>query len=416
MITTDPLKELRVNGDRLLRRLEIMARSGATPSGRVSRLALTGEDKAGRDQFVRWARRAGCAVSVDKIGNIFARRTGLDNGLLPVMVIGHTDTPPEGDKFDGAYGLLAGLEVVETLNDVGIDTERPIEIASWTNSEGIRFSPAMSGSAVFAGAIDLDSAHENMDQDGLSLVSELEKIGYAGTENPGGRSFKAAFELTAEPGPILTSSAKQIGTVSGVQGIRWYEVIITGQEAHAGTTPMDHRRDPMRAMMAILDATYDLAARYAPDARVTVGDIQADPGRFDTVPGCLTLKLDLRHPEKVLLRAMHQAFHELVYDVCNMSGMNGEVHDVWNLPPVVFDAGCLDSVRKAIRTVGVASMDVVSGVGYDAAYVSQVAPSCMIFVPSVSASIQQDEASVNKFDATAGASVLLHAVLDQALS
>lgn len=416
MISTDPLKELRIDGDRLWQRLHDMAQVGKTIENAVSRLALTDEDRQGRDLFKQWSSEAGCSISVDQIGNIFARRAGREDHLEPVLVGSHLDGIPAGGKFDGAYGVLAGLEVLETLNDEKITTVRPLEVAIWTNEAGVRFSPAMLGSGVFAGIFDLQYGLARIDENGQTLGEELARIGYKGVLEPGGRNCKAFFELHSEQGPILQIAGKSIGVVTGIQGTRWYEIVISGREDHAGTTPMEIRRDPVKGMLTILQEIYNLAERYYPEGRATIGDIQVKPGNISSVPSRLTFKLDLRHSELVILRAMHQALHGLVYDVCNMSGLNGEVHDIWHSDPVVFNADCIKSLQKAARDVGLEWMDIVSGENHDAAYISHVAPTGMIFVPSRPGSSPGEPESVSKADAISGANVLLHAVLGQASS
>lgn len=409
-------KGLRVDGDRLWRHLMAMAVVGQTAKGGVCRVALTDEDKEGRDLFIEWSNAAGCTVSVDKMGNIFARRKGRQDELEPVLVGSHLDSQPTGGKFDGAYGVLAGLEVIETLNDAGITTERPLEIVSWTNEEGARFAPAMIGSGVFAGVFDLDYGLGRVDSDGHSLGEELRKIGYAGTASPGSRGFKAAFELHIEQGPILESSGMEIGTVTGVQGIRWYELVISGREAHAGPTPMHHRRDPVKGAAVILQGIYDLADRYSPDGRATIGDIKVEPGVINTVPGRLALKVDLRHPDETKLKGMDQDLIKLVKGACHSSGLKDDIHNIWYSPPVVFDADCIESVSKAAQSIGVKSMNIVSGAGHDAVYVSKVAPTSMIFIPCKDGLSHNELESVKKSDAIAGANVLLQALLDQSSS
>lgn len=405
---------IRVNGDRLWERLMAMAQIGATPKGGVNRVTLTDEDKDGRDLFVRWCEGAGCAATVDQMGNIFARRSGSQEHMAPVLVGSHLDSQPTGGKFDGAVGVLAGLEVIETLNDHHIITSTPLELVSWTNEEGARFAPAMLGSGVFAGVFDLDFALSITDKSGLSIGAELERIDYAGAAMVGGRSFKAAFELHIEQGPVLESECKTIGIVSGVQGMRWYDVVITGKEAHAGPTPMSHRRDPVKGLSLILERIYGLAEQYAPHGRATIGDITAEPGVINTVPGRLTIKVDLRHPDSAALDAMHQALRGIVRDECGSASLSGQVHDIWHSPPVSFDPGCIESVRVATESLGLPAMDIVSGAGHDAVYLSRVAPTSMIFIPCEDGLSHNELENATKEDVVAGANVLLHAVLAKA--
>lgn len=411
---SESYQALRVNGDRLWDRLMAMARIGATAKGGVCRVTLTDEDKDGRDLFIHWCEEAGCSITVDQMGNIFARRAGAVDHLDPVLVGSHLDSQPTGGKFDGAYGVLAGLEVIETLNDYHIVTSAPLELVSWTNEEGARFAPAMIGSGVFAGVFDLDYALSIKDKSDLSIGAELERIGYAGAAKVGGRFFKAALELHIEQGPILENEGKIIGIVSGVQGTRWYDVVIAGKEAHAGPTPMSHRRDPVKGLLSILERIYRLAEQYAPHGRATIGDIKAEPGVINTVPGRLTVKVDLRHPDAAALEAMHQALRMIVKEACEAAGLSGQVHDIWHSPPVRFDPGCIESVRKAAETVGLPAMEIVSGAGHDAVYVARVAPTSMIFIPCEGGLSHNELENAKESDVIAGANVLLHAVLDQA--
>lgn len=409
---------LRINSDRLWDRLMAMAQIGATPKGGVCRVTLTNEDKEGRDLFVRWCKEAGCTISVDQMGNIFARRSGPNptehDESTSVLVGSHLDSVPTGGKYDGALGVLAGLEVIETLNDYNIATSIPVEIVSWTNEEGARFVPALVGSGVFAGAFDLDFALSAKDNSGFSFGAELERIGYAGAATVGDRIFKATFELHIEQGPILESEGKTIGIVTGVQGMRWYEVLLVGKEAHAGPTPMSHRRDPVKGLSSILSGIYAMADRYAPHGRTTIGSIKTEPGVTNTVPGRLTFKVDFRHPEESVLDAMQEKLEEIVQDACHKNRLLGQIHDIWELPPVKFDTGCIGAVRKAVGTVGVSSMDIISGAGHDAAYLARVAPTSMIFIPCEDGLSHNELENVKKTDVIAGANVLLQAVLTQA--
>ncbi|HET6446299.1 MAG TPA: Zn-dependent hydrolase [candidate division Zixibacteria bacterium] len=413
----DSYQTLRVNGDRLWRRLMEMARIGATPKGGVCRLTLSDEDKVGRDLFVRWCEEAGCSVGVDQIGNIFARRSALeseeDEESSSVLVGSHLDSVPTGGKFDGPLGVLAGLEVVETLNDHNIVTLTPVEIVSWTNEEGSRFVPALVGSGVFAGAFDLDYALSVKDKSGLSFGAELERISYSGAEKIGSRSFKATFEMHIEQGPILEQEGKTIGIVTAVQGMRWYEVVLVGKEAHAGPTPMNYRKDPVKGLQFILQEIFALADRHAPHGRATFGDIKTEPGVTNTVPGRLIMKVDLRHPEADALEAMDQALRKIVQEACKAAGLSGQVYDIWQLPPVRFDPGCIESVRSAAEMLDTPAMEMVSGAGHDAAYIARVAPTSMVFIPCEDGLSHNELENAAKSDVIAGANVLLHAVLSQ---
>ena len=276
--------ELRINGERLWDSLMEMARIGATNRGGCNRQALTDEDKLGRDLFADWCRAAGCEVSVDEMGNMFARRPGRDNDAPPVITGSHLDTQPTGGKFDGVYGVLSGLEIMRTLEEAGVETEAPLEVVVWTNEEGARFAPAMVGSGVWAGEMQRDEIYAITDKAGKSFGDELERIGYKGEMPAAPRPVRAAFEAHIEQGPILEAEDLQIGVLTGVQGARWYDLIIEGQPVHAGPTPMEVRKDPFLGALPILNFCYELAARFAPWGRATFGDIKAEPGSRNTVP------------------------------------------------------------------------------------------------------------------------------------
>lgn len=405
------IDEVRINGTRLQQRLTEMAQIGATPRGGVCRVALTDEDRAGRDLFVRWCRDAGCTVTVDKMGNIFARRAGRQPDAGAVLAGSHLDSQPTGGKFDGVYGVLAALEVVETLNDHGIETDAPVDIVSWTNEEGARFAPAMIASGVFAGAFDLDYGLSRMDKAGRTIGEELVRIGYAGDAPVGGRNIGAAFELHIEQGPVLEAEGRAVGIVTGVQGMRWYELTLTGKEAHAGTTPMDRRQDPARALGEILPRIYALADAHAPDIRLTVGDIRATPGVVNTVPGRLTLTLDVRHPSADTLASVDAALRTIVDETCTAASLPGALDEIWYSPPVTFDPVPVEAVRRAVAITGISAREMISGAGHDAVYVSRVAPTSMIFIPCKDGLSHNELESAEPDDLVAGCNVLLQAVL-----
>ncbi len=406
---------VQVNGGRLWRRLMAMAAIGATANGGCNRQALTDEDKAGRDLFLSWARSAGCAISIDEMGNIFARRAGSDDRLPPVLMGSHLDTQPTGGKFDGVYGVLAGLEVIETLNDCGLTTDHPLEVAVWTNEEGARFNPAMIGSGVFAGVFSLDEAYALTDKAGHSLGGELERIGYQGPHPCRARPLKAAFEAHIEQGPILESAGVTIGRVTGVQGIRWYDVALKGEAVHAGPTPMDRRRDVFRALPDIISGVYALAAACGEGARATFGNIAVSPGIRNTVPANLCLAVDLRHPDQATLDAMDRQFRSLVNDAADKACCPASVTEVWRSPAVCFNGDCLKSIADAAHRLGYETLDMVSGAGHDSVYLARVAPTAMIFIPCAGGISHNEAEDAAPEHLTAGANVLLHAVLDQAI-
>jgi N-carbamoyl-L-amino-acid hydrolase len=405
---------MRINEHRLLSRLQEMAQIGATPKGGVCRVALTGEDKAGRDLFIKWCLAASCQVTVDKIGNIFAKRAGSDDDLPPVLTGSHLDSQPTGGKYDGVYGVLAALEVVETFNDVGLTTQHPVEIVSWTNEEGARFAPGLTGSGVFTGAFDLDYALSRRDKDGHSIAEELQRIGYAGEALVGSRAIKAALEIHIEQGPILEAEGVTIGVVGGIQGMRWYDLIFVGQEAHAGTTPMDRRRDPVYGAIRVLKRIYDLNKKHAPDGRATFGDLKVEPGSRNTVPGRLTVSLDYRHPEAAVLDAVDRQLRLIMEAECQAAGIEGQVVELWHMPPVQFAPECISAVLRAAVQLGYTSREMISGAGHDAMYLARITPTGMIFVPCENGLSHNELENARPEDLVAGGNVLLHALLELA--
>ncbi|MEH6579521.1 MAG: M20 family metallo-hydrolase [Amphritea sp.] len=405
---------LAANGDRLWRRLQEMGEIGGTENGGCNRQALTDEDKAGRDLFVSWCKQAGCSITVDSMGNIFARRPGRNNNLPPVITGSHLDTQPTGGKYDGVYGVLAGVEVLETLQENGIETEHPIEVVVWTNEEGARFSPAMIGSGVWSGAFSEEYGHSRMDKDGNTIGKELQRIGYLGEQPAQAKEIQAAFELHIEQGPILEHEGKQIGIVSGVQGMRWYDLTIEGQPCHAGPTPMTVRKDPMMALGPILERLYKLADQNGPWARATFGDINAEPGARNTVPERIILAVDLRHPDQQVLQEMDLEFRRIVEEESAKQGVTSTVRDEWNSPAVSFNPDCIAAVRDAVSELGYSNMELFSGAGHDSVYVSTVAPTSMIFIPCEKGISHNEAENVDPEDVGAGCNVLLHAMLNSA--
>jgi N-carbamoyl-L-amino-acid hydrolase len=408
--------ELRINGARLWDSLMTMAEIGATANGGVNRQTLTDEDRRGRDLFRTWCEAAGLAVSVDRMGSMFARRRGTDETRPPIMLGSHLDSQPTGGKFDGALGVLAALEVVRTLNDRGIETRAPLEVVNWTNEEGCRFPPAMVASGVFAGVFDLDYGLSRTDHAGRTIGAELARIGYAGDLPVGGRGAGALFELHIEQGPILEAEGRRIGIVTGGQGARWYDCEVLGAEAHAGPTPMERRRDPLRAAAAMLEQIYQVAHAHSPDGRATIGEFQAYPGSRNTVPGRVRFTVDLRHPDGATMDAMDRELTAVFERARARHGGQVEfrLEQIWYAPPVAFDPACIDAVRQAMAALGLSAREIVSGAGHDAVYMARVVPTAMIFVPCRDG-ISHNEAEYASPEACAdGANVLLHAVLARA--
>ena len=402
-----------INGQRLWDSLMAMARIGATEKGGSKRLALTDLDKEGRDLFVRWCREAGCTVSIDRMGNIFARRLGRRRDLPAVLTGSHLDTQPTGGKFDGVYGVLAGLEVIRTLNDHGYETDAPVEVVVWTNEEGARFAPAMVASGVFAGVFSEAYGHSRADADGKTIGEELQRIGYLGAEPCGGRTLAAYFEAHIEQGPILEAERKTIGVVQGIQGISWLEVTLTGSESHAGTTPMDRRKDAMLGCARLVERVNRIALDHPPGV-TTVGVVEIGPGSRNTIPGTAFFTVDMRHPEDAALAQMKRALEAAVGEVAGALGLAAECKEIWQSPAIRFDRDCIAAVRKAAAAAGHAHRDITSGAGHDAAYVNRVAPTAMIFVPCAQGISHNEVESAAPEDLAAGCDVLLRAMLGRA--
>lgn len=406
--------ELRIDGDRLWWRLMTMGEIGATPAGGCNRQALTDEDKIGRDLFVRWCEEANCTVRIDAVGNIFARRSGADDSLPPVIAGSHLDTQPTGGRFDGVYGVLASLEVIESMNDYGIETTHPVEVVVWTNEEGCRFDTAMMGSAVWSGSMRLEDAYALTDRDGKTVESELTRIGAKGQLPARFGPVRAAFEAHIEQGPVLEAERKTIGIVSGVQHMSRHRITIEGKETHAGPSPMSIRQDPMMALADFLPRLYAMADLFAPDARLTFGFIHASPGSSNTVPGELEVTVDIRHPEKAAYDAMVSGYKKIVQDACDARNTPVTMECFWEAPGVRFDATCVNAVRSATAATGYDSMEIVSGAGHDACNVAAVAPTSMIFIPCADGLSHNEAESAEPEHIEAGANVLFHAILDQA--
>jgi beta-ureidopropionase / N-carbamoyl-L-amino-acid hydrolase len=409
---TTPLSNLRVDPDRLWTSIMETARIGATAKGGINRLTLTDLDRQVRDWFTAACREAGCDVTVDAMGNIFARRPGRDNALPPIAMGSHLDTQPTGGKFDGVIGVLAGLEVLRTLNDAGIATNAPIEVVNWTNEEGSRFAPSMLASGVFAGAFSAEYAYARRDRDGVSFAEALDSIGYRGKTPCGGRPIGAFFELHIEQGPILEAEGKTIGVVTGVQGMRWYEATVIGSDSHAGATPMRLRRDALLAAARMIQAVNVVARDHAPDAVGTVGLIEARPNSRNVVPGDVFLTIDLRHPDDSVVARMDQQMRAALDGIAADAGVSVTVSCVLDGPAVTFDAQCVDAVERAAAMQGLSARRITSGAGHDAANLSAVAPTAMIFVPCEAGISHNELEKAEPEHVAAGANVLLHAVLE----
>jgi len=405
------LPDVRIRGERLWDSLMAMAAIGATAKGGCNRQALTDEDQAARDLFARWVSEEGCDVMVDEIGNLFAVRAGRDSQAAPVLVGSHLDTQATGGRFDGVYGVMAGLEVIRTLNERRIRTRRPIHLVSWTNEEGCRFVPAMLGSGVMAGVYDLDFAYSRVDKAGLRLGDELQRVGYRGTVPARRRPFRAAFEAHIEQGPILEASSVTIGVVTGIQGAYWFDVILEGVASHAGPTPMEMRRDPWRAACPIIQQAFAIAGANAPWGRATIGDVKAYPGSRNTVPERLIVSVDLRHPDPGTLASMTAALRKAVEAISTSHAIGARLEQIWHMPPTAFDPDLVALIENSSRELGYSGQRMVSGAGHDSLHVAQFAPTAMIFVPCGGGLSHNEAETASREDLAAGANVLLQAVV-----
>ena len=414
MSDTIAAKNLRVDAERLWRSLMELARIGATEKGGVCRLALSDLDRQARALFITWAKSAGCRVQIDKIGNIFARRPGLDESLPPVMTGSHIDSQPTGGKFDGAYGVMAGLEVIRTLNDLGIKTRAPVEVVAWTNEEGARFAPAMVGSGAFAGVFDLAYACARADVEGKTIGEELRRIGFDGPAEVGGRDVGAYFEAHIEQGPILENEKKTIGVVTGAQGQRWYEITVTGQEGHAGPTPMTQRKDALVGAARMITEVNRIGLDHKPLGRATVGMVQVSPNSRNTIPGKVFFTVDFRHPVDCGLSAMDAELRHATTAIADQLGLALDLQQIWYFAPTPFDRDCIANVREGAVRGGYSNMDIVSGAGHDAVYMARVAPTAMIFVPCEGGISHNEVENATPADIEAGANVLLHAIVGRA--
>lgn len=407
---------MKIDGARLWDSLMRMAQLGATERGGVNRQTLTDLDREARDLFISWCREAGCRIRIDPTGNIFARRPGRLGGHRAVLAGSHLDTQPAGGKFDGAYGVLAGIEVVRTLNDRDQATERPIEVVAWTNEEGCRFAPSMMGSGVFAGQFDPGRVAATTDAEGRRFGAELERIGYRGTDRVSIDEVAAYFELHIEQGPVLEQTGKTIGVVTGAQGQRWFDLIVTGQEAHAGTTPMENRRDALLGAARIVEAVRRIGREHLPGACATVGQLDVHPNSRNTIPGRVGFSVDLRHPEEGRLSSMRSALEAEAAATCSAAGLHVSVEEIWHQSPLRFDPGCIDAVRRGAAAVGCGAMGIVSGAGHDACHIAERVPTAMIFIPCAGGISHNELEDATREDCAAGCNVLLHAVTERANS
>ncbi len=401
---------LTIDSARLWESLMETAAFGATPKGGIRRLAGTDEDRAVRDWFARACRSLGCDLAVDACGNMFATRPGRRPDLPPIAIGSHLDTQPTGGKFDGVLGVLAGLEALRTLADLGYETQAPLMLVNWTNEEGSRFAPAMLCSGAYAGVFTPEAALAARDAQGVALGDELARIGYAGEIPPGAVKFQAMFELHIEQGPILEAESTMIGAVTGVQGMRWYEATVTGQDAHTGATPMHLRRDALAGAARMIGAIEALGQTHAPGA-ASVGRIECRPNSRNVVPGEVVFAIDLRHPDEAQLDLMEAQCHAVLRAAAG-ADLALTVHETWRSPAVAFAQDLLGCIRRGAARAGFTAREMVSGAGHDAAYIARVVPTAMIFVPCAGGISHNEAEWTSPEECAAGAQVLLNAVLE----
>lgn len=409
-----PGENLRINPDRLWDALMEMAKIGPGVAGGNNRQTLTDEDGEGRHLFKRWCEEAGLTLGVDKMGTMFARREGADPSLPPVYVGSHLDTQPTGGKFDGVLGVLGGLEVVRSMNDLGIKTKHPIVVTNWTNEEGTRFAPAMLASGVFAGVHDLDWAYDRVDAKGKKFGDELERIGWKGEEEVGNRPIKAFYELHIEQGPILEDEGIDIGVVTHGQGLWWLQVTLTGNDAHTGSTPMYKRRNAGLGMARVTELVHEVAMDYQPDAVGAIGHVEVYPNSRNVIPGMTVFTIDIRSPNEQVLNEMRARIEQGIETICDAMGIDFDIEPVGHFDPVTFDDGCVKAIRGAAERLGYSHMNIVSGAGHDACWINKVAPTAMIMCPCVDGLSHNEAEEISKEWAGAGADVLFHAVLETA--
>ena len=409
------ISNLRVNGDRLWDSLMEMAKIGPGVAGGNNRQTLTDEDSEGRHLFKKWCEDQGCSMGLDKMGNMFAYREGTDPDALPVYVGSHLDTQPTGGKYDGVLGVLGGLEVIRSLNDLNIKTKHPIVITNWSNEEGTRFAPPMLSSGVFGGMHTLDWAYNREDSEGKTFGDELVRIGWKGEEEVGERKMHAFFELHIEQGPILEAENKDIGVVTHGQGLSWTQITVTGKDSHTGSTPMPMRRNAGLGMARILEKVEEIALSHAPHAVGAAGHIDVYPNSRNVIPGKVVFTVDMRSPELSVIADMEKRLISESNIICENLGLEVEFEKVGGFDPVKFDEKCVSAVRDASEKLGYSHMNLISGAGHDACWINRVAPTAMIMCPCVDGLSHNEAEEISKKWATAGADVLLHAVLETAV-
>ena len=409
-----PAANMKINADRLWDSLMEMAKIGPGVAGGNNRQTVTDEDGEGRKLFQKWCEDAGMTMGVDTMGNMFMTRPGTDPDALPVYVGSHLDTQPTGGKYDGVLGVLGGLELVRTLNDLGVKTKHPIVVTNWTNEEGTRFAPAMLASGVFAGIHEQDWAYERTDAKGKTFGAELERIGWKGDEEVGQRRMHAFFELHIEQGPILEAEGKDIGVVTHGQGLSWTQVTITGKDAHTGSTPMPMRKNAGLGMARVLELVDEIAWSHKPDAVGAAGHIEVYPNSRNVIPGKVVFTVDFRSPNLAVIEDMEKRLKEGAKKICDEMGLGIEFEKTGGFDPVTFDEKCVTAIRDAAERLGYSHRNIISGAGHDACWINRVAPTAMVMCPCVDGLSHNEAEEISKEWAAAGADVLMHAVVETA--
>ncbi|MBG20153.1 MAG: Zn-dependent hydrolase [Rhizobiales bacterium] len=409
-----PAANMKINADRLWDSLIEMAKIGPGVAGGNNRQTVTDEDGEGRKLFQKWCEDAGMTMGVDTMGNMFMTRPGTDPDALPVYVGSHLDTQPTGGKYDGVLGVLGGLELVRTLNDLGVKTKHPIVVTNWTNEEGTRFAPAMLASGVFAGIHEQDWAYERTDAKGKTFGAELERIGWKGDEEVGQRRMHAFFELHIEQGPILEAEGKDIGVVTHGQGLSWTQVTITGKDAHTGSTPMPMRKNAGLGMARVLELVDEIAWSHKPDAVGAAGHIEVYPNSRNVIPGKVVFTVDFRSPNLAVIEDMEKRLKEGAKKICDEMGLGIEFEKTGGFDPVTFDEKCVTAIRDAAERLGYSHRNIISGAGHDACWINRVAPTAMVMCPCVDGLSHNEAEEISKEWAAAGADVLMHAVVETA--
>jgi N-carbamoyl-L-amino-acid hydrolase len=410
----EPVANMKINGDRLWNSLMEMAEIGPGIAGGNNRQTLTDDDAKGRSLFQKWCDAEGLTMGVDQMGTMFAMREGTDPNALPVYVGSHLDTQPTGGKYDGVLGVLGGLEIIRTLNEMDIKTRHPIVVVNWTNEEGTRFAPPMLASGVFAGMHTQDWAYARKDSKGKAFGDELRRIGWCGDETVGARKMHAFFELHIEQGPILEAEGVDIGVVTHGQGLNWIQVTLTGRESHTGSTPMPMRKNAGLGMARITELVHSIAMENQPQAVGAIGQCDVYPNSRNIIPGKVVFTIDFRSPSFETQDKMEKALNIGAADIANELGLNIEMEKVGHFDPITFDQGCVDAIKRASDRLGYSSKEIISGAGHDACWINRSAPTAMIMCPCVDGLSHNEAEEISKDWSTAGANVLFHAVVETA--